>query len=233
MIESVDNVIQLILAGACMAIALYRAAHSKERAWELLGLFAGSFFLGDLYWLLYLAFYHKAPAAFTAADLSWYTAYLFLMLLLIYYRVDISGHTMPHAIRGEGPLSWLARFPAVLWCIPVFTIGMCIFYMQFGDLLSNIITAALMTGVMWHAASGLLVLHKSPKGQDGDEGRRKNGQRALYIVTLAFCFTEYALWTSSCFWMGDTITNVYFWFDFLLSVMFPLFAVALEKALAR
>ena len=52
----------------------------------------------------------------------------------------------------------------------------------------------------------------------------------LFFITILFCLTEYALWTSSCFWMGDTIANVYYWFDLLLSVTFVLFLPALRKA---
>jgi hypothetical protein len=55
----------------------------------------------------------------------------------------------------------------------------------------------------------------------------------LYVVTLVFCAAEYGMWTSSCFWMGDTILNIYFWFDFLLSIAFVLFLPALRKAVSR
>ena len=41
MIESIDNTIQMAVAGLCAWIALYRAVRSKERAWALLGLFSG------------------------------------------------------------------------------------------------------------------------------------------------------------------------------------------------
>ena len=47
---------------------------------------------------------------------------------------------------------------------------------------------------------------------------------------LAFAALEYALWTSSCFWVSDTLTNPYFWFDFLLSLVLLLLLPALRKA---
>ena len=47
---------------------------------------------------------------------------------------------------------------------------------------------------------------------------------------LAFIALEYALWTASCFWVSDTLTNPYFWFDFLLTLVLLLFLPAVRKA---
>ena len=54
MIETVVNIIQLIITGACSGIALFNAVRTEHRAWTLVGLFSGIFFMGDLYWLLFL-----------------------------------------------------------------------------------------------------------------------------------------------------------------------------------
>lgn len=212
MIETIENAIQLTVTGLCSASALYYAVRSKERTWILLGLFAGVFFLGDLYWQLFLIFYDKTPPVFYISEFSWYTSYLFLLLLLIYINV-------------ENTEDWKFRLRPKYLCIPVFTVGMCIFYMHWGDYVGNIIVATLMTGLIWHAVYGL----QTVRGQ-GDKGKNR---RMLYIVTLVFCAAEYGIWTSSCFWMGDTIMNIYFWFDFLLSITFMLFLPALRKAVSR
>lgn len=225
MIETVINLIQLVLTGTCAYIALYRAVRQKARSWALLSLFLGIFFLGDLYWQLFLVFYHTTPQYTSISELSWYTSYLFLLLLAIYVRTEICGHRMPSVRECGGLAGWARRFSPLLWCVPVFTIGMCIFFMQRGDYFSNILAAVLMTGLLWHALSGLLSLRKAPSPQ-GD-------QKMFFVVVLLFCLTEYALWTSSCFWTGNTIANVYYWFDLLLSLIFVLFLPALGKAVAR
>ena len=49
-------------------------------------------------------------------------------------------------------------------------------------------------------------------------------------TVLAFIALEYALWTASCFWVSDTLTNPYFWFDFLLTLVLLLFLPAVRKA---
>ena len=211
MIETIENAIQLIATGLCAVSALWHAARSKERAWALLGLFAGIFFLGDLYWQLYLVFYDETPM-FYISEFSWYTSYLFLLLLLIYINVENSP-------------GWKFRLRPVYLCIPAFTFGMCAFYMTRGDYLSNIVVALLMTGLIWHACYGLQMAQK----QNGGSGSPDHG-RMLFILILVFCAAEYGMWTSSCFWAGDTISNVYFWFDFLLSITIVLFLPALRKA---
>lgn len=86
MIEAICNAIQLILTGACTVISLLFAFRSKARVWLLLALFSGVFFLGDLYWYLFLVFYQKTPQYSYVSDLSWDAAYLFLFLLLIQVR---------------------------------------------------------------------------------------------------------------------------------------------------
>lgn len=221
MIESIDNMIQLVVTGACTSICLYRAVRGQGRAWTLLGLFSGIFFLGDLYWQLFLLFYQDTPEHYTVSELSWYTSYLFLLLLVIYVRVEICGHRMP-TMQQQGGLPGLARsFPPVLWCIPLFTGGMCVLFMQWGDYVSNLIAAGLMTGLLWHALSGILAVREDP------------GKRMLFSVILLFCLAEYAMWVSSCFWDGDTLANPYYWFDLLLSCAFLLFLPALRKAVGR
>jgi len=215
MIETIENAIQLAVTGGCTCVALYCAVWSRARAWILLGLFSGIFFLGDLYWQLFLIFYDKTPPAFYISEFSWYTSYLFLLLLLIYINI-------------ESTEKWRFRLRPAYLCIPAFTAAMCVFYMQRGDYIANIIVAVLMTGLIWHAVYGLEILQK--QSAQGPAGRQR---RMLYVVTLVFCAAEYGMWTSSCFWVGDSITNIYFWFDFLLSVTFVLFLPALRKAVGR
>ena len=201
MIESVEFAIQLVVSGLCSAIAGYRAIVTQQKTWLLLTLFYSCFFLGDLYWQLYLFFYHHTGQFSYISEPCWYAGYLFLFLLLQEMK------------RQHWP-----RYK-VLWLIPVFTVSMCVFYMQRGDYFSNLVTVLLMTLLLWHAVKGLLFLRGS-----GD------GRRWLYVATLVFCLAEYTAWTASCFWLGDTLTNPYFWCDFLLTVCLIIFLPALRKA---
>ena len=76
-----------------------------------------------------------------------------------------------------------------------------------------------MCQLMMRSAQGLLALR-------GTADHRKS----LYTMVLIFCLIEYMVWTSSCFWAGDTIRNTYFWFAALLISCHPFFLWAVGKA---
>ena len=72
----------------------------------------------------------------------------------------------------------------------------------------------------WCAVRGLVWAKKTENGR----------LRRFHGTVLAFIALEYALWTASCFWVSDTLTNPYFWFDFLLTLVLLLFLPAVRKA---
>lgn len=224
MVETVDNIIQFMSTGLVAGISLYRSARTQSRAWTMLGLFSGVYFLGLAYWLLFLLFYQETPEYRNIPDLSWYSAYLFLMLLLIYIREESRGEDAFPAKPSDEIGYIIRKINPMLWLIPVFTGGMCIFFMRYGSYLSNIIAAVFMTGLIWHALAGFISCSREGK---------KNKNMMFYIVTLLFCMTEYALWISSCIWTGGTLANPYYWIDTALSVVFLLFIPALRKAAGR
>ena len=204
MIEIIENAIQLITTGICTVIAVRKGILQRSRAWIVLALASGVFFLGDLYWELFLVLYGHTPGYSYIPYLSWYASYLFLLLLL----VELKGTQKSGKKRK------------ILWIIPVFSAGMCVFYMQYGDWIGNIITAGFMSLLMWHALDMLLLLKGSRKA-------------AIFAVVFLFCIVEYAAWTASCFGDYNTLAHPYLWLDTLLSVVFLLFPAALGKAVGR
>ena len=79
-----------------------------------------------------------------------------------------------------------------------------------------------MTPLIWIPAEGLLLVH------EGLTDRNEN--KYIYLAVLVFCAAEYSSWTASCYMDNETITNVYFMFDTLISVSFLLMPPALKKA---
>ena len=140
MIELIDNSINLAAAAICTVVAVIYMVRTNKRAWVLLTLSAGVFFLGDLYWQLYLLFYGATPTYSYISDVSWYAASLFLFILLTEIR----------AMHGK----WY--YSHILWIIPVFTVGMAIFFLRWGDLIGNIISVVVRTALLWNALGGLL-----------------------------------------------------------------------------
>jgi len=202
MIESLENGLQIAVLLICSAIALYRLIAYRSRTWILALFFFGSWVLGDIYWLVVLIFYHTTPQISVVSDLSWFASYIFLYLLL-------ARTSEPDANSRKKLLPWLG---------PVFAAGMAVFFMQYGSILNNIIYAALM---------GLLLFASITRLTDIN---RYRGQLFLSVMVLVFCLLEYCLWVASCFWSADTLSNPYYWFDFLLSVSFFLFIPATRKA---
>ena len=207
MIESLSNLIQTAVLGLCLFLSLIQFIRRKERAWALLTLYYTSTFLGTLYWQLYLLFYHRVPYFYTS-EMSWYTAYLFLCLLL-------------HQVAQPGERQYRRR---AMWLIPLFTGGMMVFYMLRGQIVSNLVAALLMTQLLWCALRGLLWQRDGPD--------RAAGNRALYTATLLFCMAEYATWTASCYEgaVVDTLLSPFIWCDVLLTLSDLLFLPALRKA---
>lgn len=198
MIELGENLIEIAVISICIIFSVNRLIRRQDRNSMLLTLFYASMLLGNLYWTLYLSFYHKTPYVFYVSEISWCAAYLFLILLLWDIQTDDE--------RG-------IRHP-ILWVIPVFVFGMMIFYFYWGDYLLNVIEAVLMGLIMTRSVQGLIALR-------GSSDERRN----FYIAVLCFCLIEYAMWTVSCFWMGDTIRNPYFWIGLLQVGVLPFFCI--------
>lgn len=206
MIESIDNVFQLIITGLCTVIAVYNGLRDGHKLWAVLGLFSGVFFMGDLYWQLYLVFYDHTPAYSDIPYASWGASYVFLLLLLAEFQ-------------GGAVRQYIKRF----WPVFIFTAGMCAYYMYYGEYLRNIVCAVLMGLLICRSLGGLANTGKSEE---------LSGSRMVYLFVLVFCILEYGLWTASCIWSGDTISNPYFWFDFMLSIDILLITFAVRKAVA-
>ena len=205
MIETLENLLQIVVLLTCSGVSLYRAVKYHSRTWLLALFFFGSWALGDIYWIICLIFYAATPQISIVSDLSWYAAGLFLYLILI-------RTYPPEDIVTEGGRSLIP------WIGPAFAIAMAVFYMQWGEILSNTIYAGLM---------GLLLYASLSRLTDRDH---RPGKRFLPAVILMSCLTEYALWTSSCFWSSDTFSNPYYWFDLILTLTFLLFIPAIRKA---
>ena len=239
MVESIDNLIQLIVFGICFGISLRLTYTKRSRAMGILSLFYISFFLGDLYWLLYIVFYDSTPQVFYVSEFNWYASYLFLILLM-------QQTLEPEARRQRS---------RVLLLPLVFAAGMCVFFMQWGDYISNIISAVLMGLMMFRAMQGSLYCRekdtaadhltdaeKDPAaghltGREKDPAAMQSGYSAKSIAAqmrlcrliLVFCVIEYVMWTVSCFWRGDGLTNPYYWLDGMLTVCSAALLPVLDK----
>ena len=200
MIEQIDNGIQIAVLAICVIAAIFKAAKYRSRSWTLLAFFYASWLLGDIYWTVCLLFYDKTPEISVVSDLSWYASYIFLYLLLRH-------NSPPEALAGKKITPWLG---------PVFAALMALFFMQRGEIISNLIYAGLM-GLLLYSTICRLAERQS---------------RTLPALILILCLLEYALWTASCFWNDELLLHPYYWFDFLLTVSFPFLLPAVRREVA-
>ena len=200
-IEEINNVFQLTVLALCMCISIYKSVLTKKNHWALIAMFYSVSTFGVLYWFLYLIIYGDTPYYSFISDMCWFSAFLFLLMLLLYYRKKESEKT-----------DFRILIPTIF-----FTAAMAIFYMRWGKYLINTLYAAVMTFLIYHSIYGL------------NHSSSKQGLYYLYFVTLLFCIIEYCLWTISCFDWNGSFIDPYHFFDLLLTVSHVLFYFALKR----
>ena len=204
MIEIGENIFQTLVLIAAFVITFRNAYHSHIREWSVAALFYAVYAMADIYWMLILYFYHR-NSVFYIADIGWYTGFLFLDLLLIMVSTEEERST---------------RYRALV-LVPVFTLAMFAFFVYIkGDLVGNVITLFVMSFLLYRSVRGLMYLKQNGGGS----------RSTLYKILLAICIVEYLLWVTSCFWMGDTFANPYFWLDLLMTGLMLSIIPAIRKA---
>ena len=218
MIETIENAFQVLVLIICCIICMLQAIKRRDRSLTLLFFFYGSYLLGDLYWQICLFYYKETPEVKWVSDMSWYGAFLFLYLLMKLEEQNVFGENiLPLKKRHT---------PAKLWPYLsfVFTFGMGFFYMQLGDVISNIIYAI----IMGLALSRCFIAFADTKDAKLLNTHSVRRLRQMAAVLLLFCILEYTMWTASCFWDETKIPEIiYYTFDVLMSLSFPLALVGL------
>ena len=206
MVELIDNISQCIitLAASIGAGTLYYK--SRKQAYFLLCYFFGTFSLGTLYWALHVLLFKHSPQIFYVSEFAWIASFLFLLTL---------EHTL------STPRERKYKHPAI-WLVPITCVPQLILYVSRGDILSNLLICGLTMASAWYSVRGLLYA-RSQIGKPRD-------MQSFHIAVLCMIALEYCLWTSSCFWGGDTLANPYFIFDFLLTAAMFALLPATQKA---
>ena len=204
MVEFIDNLTQLLaaLAGFLLSGASY--LKSRRQPYFLLCCFYGCFGFGMLYWLLYTLLVTDAPPIFYVSDIGWISCFLFLLLL-------------QYSFSDKEERSLQSRLP---WLALVIIIPLTAYFISIGDALYNLIVGALMAAMLWTAVRGLVWQKKQPN----------QSRRVFHFAVIGFLVLENCLWLSSYPWVGDTLANPYFWFDFAVTASLLMLFPAVRKA---
>ncbi|MBR5732536.1 MAG: hypothetical protein IKX80_03740 [Lachnospiraceae bacterium] len=221
--ETIDNVFQLLVSGGCTVIAINRAISTGKRPWTMLAVCFSASLLADLYWQLIYAFSGHTAMVFYVADTGWYVASLFLYIFMKEIALDRPGEKS-----------------IFIWPVPVFAAGMGIFYMHYGDYISNIVAAVVMSLLGCETVKGLHTVRRRERANEIDQTDAKHYRR-LHISILACFIMIYGMWTASCFFKENTVTNPYYWCDilmsaarlFILAFAFPVIGSSEKKDTAR
>ena len=155
---------------------------------------------------MYLLLFSKTPQVFYVSEFGWVASVIFLSIL---------QYTLSSAEERRFPCR--KALSAVLIGVPL-----CIFYCTFGDILSNLLWCGMMIVVSYSSIRGLVYARRQ-------RGAAHN-MKYFHIWVLCYATLEYALWTSGCFWPGDSIFSPYCWFDLLLAGCLLALLPAMGKA---
>jgi len=206
MVELIDNAVQFfitLLSGVGAGILFYQ---KRIQAYFLLTCFFGSFALGTLYWTLNVLLYNHTPRVFYVSELSWLASFMFLL-------------TLEYTLSTSDERAF--RHPAG-WIVPVFCVPQLLLYISRGDLLINLLMCGMTMAAAWYSVLGLIYARRQ-------SGKPRDKQH-FHIAVLCIVFLEYCLWTASCFWISDTLTNPYFWLDMLMTASLYALLPATRKA---
>ena len=135
---------------------------------------------------------------------------------------SITAEARQTAANADVIRARLQRETAQAWLALALEIPLTVYYISIGDALYNLIVGGLMAGMLWLAIRGIAWQRRQP-----EPGR---GKLSFHLVTVGYILLENCLWLSSYPWMGDTLANPYFWFDFAVTASLVALFPAVRKA---
>ena len=138
MTELTDNLLQLFCVFICGCCSCISAIRNRSYNRLLVLLFYLSFGMGLAYWVLYLILLGTSPLVFCVSELSWTASYIFLSLRL-YADVPKEKH----------------KNKAIFWILPLFSLGMGIFFCLRGSYFENILMGTAMGILGFYAVKGI------------------------------------------------------------------------------
>ena len=204
MTELIDNTLQLFIVVVCGIYSGMSALKNRSYSWLFVTLFYLSFGIGLTYWVLYIILFASTPRVFCVSELSWTASYIFLAIRLAAELSDEERNYKPKLARA----------------LPLFSLGMCIFFCQRGSYLENILMGTALAVCGFLAARGLMFAI----------AQNRTKRRYICMAVLIFIAAEYLLWVSSYFWLSDTFFNPYFLMDtFVLNPALILVAIMQKR----
>ncbi|MBQ7584521.1 MAG: response regulator [Lachnospiraceae bacterium] len=205
-IDLIENSVMFIAAVAGLLACLFRYIDTPKRGWLYMTGFFLAHFLSDYYWIIYVLVLRTNPdVSALMAYFGWNLGYILLLLAVWNMRP-------PGSERYFHPLM-LLPIPLNIWQFFI--------YLPYGGIANNLWEGITLTAVSCLCLQALLYYHKN----------KKAGVHFPHIqlLVLLFVATEYAMWTSSCFYWPYTDIHVYYFFAIVNYILMLFFAWAIGK----
>lgn len=189
--DFVTDILMTLAAIIGMLGCLYNYIEKPKKGWLLVAGFFFANLLSDYYWTTYtLVMLEEPNVSEFLAYFGWNVGYLVMLFTVIRMRDHDS-----------------VRFfhPVILIPIPL-NIAQFILYIQYGGIFNNIWQVGFSTAIACFCIQSIAFYYRKKK---------KEGSASFpyfHALVLFFVFTEYVMWTASCFDWNSDILNPYYIF---------------------
>ncbi|MCR5339415.1 MAG: response regulator, partial [Lachnospiraceae bacterium] len=192
--ETFGNIYMLFTAVFGLLLCLFRYVQRPNRAYLFTAFFFLAHILSDYYWTIYTLVMHDDPdPGALMAYFGWNLGYIFLVALAI----EMAKR------RGEKFFHPLCLVP-----IPI-NIAQFFLYMQYGGLFNNAWQGIFETIAMCITLNNILYYLRS----------KRKGKNTLFpfadLFIFLYGFTEYAMYTASCFDWPSLLQDPYSYFSMI------------------
>ncbi len=205
-IDFIENVFMILASVIGLLSALFYYIETPKRGLLYINFFFLSYILSDYYWAIYTFVVGEDPdASALMAYFGWNLGYFFLLLAILKME-------KPEVKRYIHPLMFVP--------IPL-NILQFLIYLPFGGLWNNIYQGLVLTAVACLCLRGLLYYFKyKEKGEHFP---------LFHLIVLLFIFTEYGMWTASCFSFPSAALDPYYYFSFTNHCIMTQFAWSISR----
>jgi len=191
-LDYLENIVQLLVNMVALLVSVFQYISGKRRVWLYSAICWFSCLISCYYWAVYLLIRgDTTDASDIVTYLGWNIAFAFLLVLIQY---------------GKSSEERRYFHPAMLLPIPL-NIWQLALYLPYGGAANSIYQVAVLTIAASFCIQSLCWYVK----------HRPSGAKRPYfaMAALLFIFTEFGMWTSTCF--DEPISNLYYPFSFLSS----------------
>lgn len=204
--DLITDVMMLVASIIGLLGSLYNYFEIPKKGWLLTASFFFANLLSDYYWTIYSLVMRAEPnVSEVMAYFGWNVGYVILLIAVI--------HMQDHDLKGF-------FHPLILLPIPL-NICQFLIYIQYGGIFNNVWQVGFSTAVAVVCLRSIIYYIRNKES--------KPPFPYFHLIVLIFVGAEYGMWTCSCFFWFDSITNPYYIFAIISYILMLFFAWGVKK----